>query len=126
MPVVPGKNDTGTNTEINTSDVAMTALVTSPMASEVARRASQCSVAMWRCTFSITTIASSTTSPVANVMPNMVSALIEKSKILINANVPINETGIVTAGMMVARQSSKNRKITAMTMMIASPSVLTT
>ena len=33
MPVVPGKNDTGTKTAISTSDVAMTALVTSPMAS---------------------------------------------------------------------------------------------
>src|SRR5450755_3797169 len=36
IPVVPGKNDTGTNTEISTSEVAMTALVTSDMATEVA------------------------------------------------------------------------------------------
>src|ERR1700761_9862255 len=99
MPVLPGKNETGTNTEMSTSDVATTALVTSRIASDVALCGSQCSADIWRCTFSITTIASSTTSPVANVMPNMVSALIEKSKILINANVPINETGIVTAGM---------------------------
>src|ERR1700751_3155268 len=46
MPVVPGKNETGTNTEINTSDVAMTALVTSPIASDVALCGSQCSRAM--------------------------------------------------------------------------------
>ena len=36
MPVVPGKKLTGTNTAISTSDVAMTALVTSAIATEVA------------------------------------------------------------------------------------------
>src|SRR5580698_714556 len=123
MPVVPGKNDTGTNTEIKTRDVAITALVTSPMASDVALWGSQCSNDMWRCTFSITTIASSTTSPVASVMPKSVSELIENPKILMNANVPINDTGIVMAGITVARQSSKNRKMTMITMMIASLSV---
>ena len=44
--MVPGKNDTGTNTAISTSDVAMTALVTSPIASEVASCGSECSMAM--------------------------------------------------------------------------------
>ena len=34
--MVPGKKDTGTNTEMSTSDVATTALLTSFMASEVA------------------------------------------------------------------------------------------
>src|SRR6516164_7365378 len=126
MPVVPGKNDTGTNTEISTSDVAMTALVTSLIASEVATLGSQCSAAMCRWTFSITTMASSTTRPVANVIPNIVSALMENPKILMKAKVPINETGIVMAGMMVARQSRRNRKMTTMTIMIASPSVVTT
>ena len=81
---------------------------------------------MWRCTFSITTIASSTTSPVASVIPNSVSELMEKSKTRMNANVPISETGIVTAGMIVARQSSRNRKITRMTMPMASASVTST
>src|ERR1700744_5226202 len=123
MPVVPGKNETGTNTEINTSEVAMTALVTSPIASDVALCGSQCSSEMWRCTFSITTIASSTTSPVANVMPKSVSELTEKPNTLMNAKVPINETGIVIAGMIVARQSSRKRKMTAMTIRIASSSV---
>src|SRR5580704_669211 len=126
MPVVPGKNETGTNTAMSTSEVAITALVTSRMASEVALCGSQCSAAMWRCTFSITTIASSTTRPVASVMPNMVSELIEKSKILMKAKVPIKDTGMVIAGIIVARQSSRNRKMTTITMMIASPSVPTT
>ena len=50
----------------------------------------------------------------------------EKPKILMKANVPMSDTGIVTAGMMVARQSCRKRKMTMMTMMIASPMVETT
>ena len=120
MPVVPGKNETGTNTAISTSEVAMTALVTSAIAREVATCGSECSIEICRCTFSMTTIASSTTRPVANVIPNNVRELIEKPKMRIKAKVPIRETGIVTAGMIVARQSSRKRKITAITMMTAS------
>src|SRR5581483_8742378 len=123
MPVVPGKKDTGTNTEIRTSDVAMTALVTSPIASDVALCGSQCSREMCRCTFSITTMASSTTRPVARMIPNNVSELIEKPNALIKAKVPTSDTGIVIAGMTVARQSSRKRKMTAITITIASSSV---
>ncbi len=81
---------------------------------------------MCRCTFSITTMASSTTSPVASVMPNSVSELIENPNSLTNRNVPISETGIVTAGMIVARQSCRNRKMTTMTITIASTRVTST
>src|SRR5665213_507637 len=126
MPVVPGKKLTGTNTEISTSDVATTALVTSRMAAEVASIALAAPSSRCRCTFSMTTIASSTTNPVASVMPNSVSELIEKPNILMNANVPISDTGIVTAGMIVARQSCRNRKMTTMTIRIASPIVRST
>ena len=49
-----------------------------------------------------------------------------EAKGLMKAKVPISDTGIVTAGIMVARQSSRKRKITMMTMMTASSSVLTT
>src|SRR5581483_717182 len=126
MPVVPGKKDTGTKTEINTKDVATTALATSDIATEVAVCGSVWSASIWRCAFSITTIASSTTRPVAKVIPKSVSELIENPKILMNAKVPTSETGMVTAGMMVARQSNKNRKMTMITIMIASSSVVTT
>ena len=44
--------------------------------------------------FSITTIASSTTMPVASTMPNSVSVLIEKPNTLTNANVPTSDTGM--------------------------------
>jgi len=104
----------------------MTALVTSPMARDVASCGSECSMAMWRCTFSMTTMASSTTSPVASVMPKRVSELMEKPKTLMKAKVPISETGMVTAGMMVARQSSRKRKMTTMTMVMASARVTRT
>ena len=57
--------------------------------------------------FSMTTIASSTTSPVASVSPNSVIVLIEKPKIFITKNVPTSETGIVTAGISVERGSCK-------------------
>src|ERR1700712_426154 len=119
MPVVPGKKPTGTNTLISTSEVAMTALVTSAMATLVASIESVMPSSKCRCTFSITTMASSTTSPVASVMPKSVSELMEKPKALIKANVPMSDTGIVTAGMIVDRQSCRKRKITAMTMMMA-------
>ena len=95
------------------------------MAREVALCGSECfHVNVCRCTFSITTIASSTTRPVASVIPNSVSELMEKPKILMNAKVPISETGMVIAGIMVARQSCRNRKMTMMTMTIASLSVI--
>ena len=76
--------------------------------------------------FSITTIASSTTSPVASVMPNSVSVLIEKPNSLTNAKVPTSDTGIVIAGISVVRQFCRNRNITRTTRPIASISVVTT
>ena len=54
--------------------------------------------------FSMTTIASSTTRPVARVIPNSVSVLIEKPKSFTNAKVPISATGMVIAGISVVRQ----------------------
>ena len=76
--------------------------------------------------FSITTIASSTTMPVASTMPNSVSVLIEKSNSLMKAKVPTSDTGMVTAGMIVLRQFCRNRNITRMTRTMASPSVFST
>ncbi len=42
------------------------------------------------------------------------------------ASTPISDSGMVTMGMMVERRLPRNRKITTMTMMAASPSVFTT
>ena len=81
---------------------------------------------MCRSMFSMTTIASSTTRPVASVMPKSVSVLIEKPNSLTNANVPMSDTGIVIAGISVVRQFCRNRNMTSMTSAIASASVVTT
>src|SRR5690349_912527 len=111
---------------MSTRDVATTALATSAMAAEVAACGSVWSASMWRCAFSMTTMASSTTNPVARVIPNNVNELMEKPNILMNAKVPISDTGMVTAGIIVALQSSRNKKITTITIRIASSKVVTT
>src|SRR5262249_30455976 len=123
-PVVPGKNATGTNTDTRTSEVATTAPVTSLMATEAAACESLCSWLMWRWMFSMTTMASSTTKPVASTMPNKVSVLMEKFSSLIKAKVPMSDTGIATPGISVLRQSWRKSSITSMTKKIASPRVL--
>ena len=88
----------------------MTAPATSFMATDAALCGSVMPSAMWRSTFSMTTMASSTTSPVASVMPNSVRVLMEKPSSLTKMKAPINETGMVTAGINVLRQSCKKYK----------------
>ena len=68
-----------------------------------------------RVMFSITTIASSTTNPVA-----IVRAISERLSRLyparyMNPNVPISDTGTATLGISVLRRSRKNRKTTRIT-----------
>jgi hypothetical protein len=93
--------------ELSSSEVA----ATHPLRrSQPTRRPAATSFSsMKRAIFSMTTIASSTTSPVASVRPKSVSVLIEKPRPFINANVPISETGIVIAGISVVRQSWRKR-----------------
>ena len=88
--------------------------------------ASERSSLICRWMFSITTMASSTTRPVASTMPNSVSVLIEKFSSLMKANAPTSDTGIVTAGISVLRQSCRKTNITIMTKMMASTSVFST
>ena len=108
IPVVPGNSATGTNTATSTSEVAITAPATSFIATDAALCGSVIPSTMCRSTFSITTIASSTTKPVASVIPNNVSVLIEKPNAFTKMNVPTSETGIVIAGINVLRQSCRN------------------
>ncbi len=72
----------------------MTALVISAVAAAAALWESRSPPAIWRSMFSITTIASSTTRPVARVMPNNVSVLIEKPSNFTKMKVPMSETGV--------------------------------
>ncbi len=74
----------------------------------------------------MTTIASSTTSPVASVNPNNVIVLIVKPNTLITANVPTSEIGSVTAGISVERGFCRKRKMTRTTSTIEKISVKTT
>ena len=78
---------------------------------------------MFRSTFSTTTIASSTTIPIASTRPNMVSVLIENPSRGKKMNVPMSETGTVIRGMMVARKLWRNTNTTRLTRMKASISV---
>ena len=76
LPKSPGKNEIGTKTEISVSVVAMTA---KPISREpVIAATSVGSPSSWRrWTFSSTTIASSTTRPIARTRPSSVNTLIE-------------------------------------------------
>ncbi len=72
--------------------------------------------------FSIITIASSTTKPVAMVSAMSVRLLIEKPARYITPNVPTSESGTATLGMIVAETLRRNRKITMTTRATASRS----
>ena len=118
-------NAVGTNTAISTRDVAMIGPVTSRMACLVAATGLRPS-RMLRSTFSTTTIASSTTMPIARTRPNSESAFSEKPKACITASVPTSDTGTAASGIIDARQVCRNRTTTRTTSSSASASVLTT
>ena len=123
-PVIPGTNAVGTNTATRISAIAMTGPDTSSIALSVASRgASPCS--MWCSTASTTTIASSTTSPIASTSPNSDSVLIENPSSGNTANVPTSDTGTASSGISVARNPCRNTNTTRITSPSASNSVLT-
>ena len=113
-PVLPPIKESGTKTEISTRVVAMTAKAISREPSRDARSGSSPN-SMRRCTFSSTTMASSTTSPIASTSPSSVSTLIEKPITAMAMKDATMETGMATAGMMVARTDRRKRKITPTT-----------
>ena len=117
---------TGTNTAQSTSTMAMSAPLTSAMASSDACAGLTWRSAMMRSTFSTTTIASSTTMPMASTRPNSVIELIENPNICMPKKVPMMETGTASAGMRVARQLCRKMNTTRNTRTIASTSVCST
>ena len=76
--------------------------------------------------FSTTTMASSTTSPIAKTIASSVSRLKLNPAISIRLQTPISDSGMVTTGITTERNEARNRKITTITMMTASPSVFST
>ena len=81
---------------------------------------------MCRSTFSTTTIASSTTMPMASTSPNNDSVLTEKPDASITANVPTIEIGTAASGITDARHVCRNNTTTMTTISVASSSVRTT
>ena len=77
MPVEPPKNAIGMKTAERTRPMPMRAGVIWSMDLAVAAMGERPSSDMMRSTFSTTTMASSTSRPIASTMANMVSMLIE-------------------------------------------------
>jgi hypothetical protein len=75
-PRSPGRNEIGTKTAASVSVVAMTAKpISRPPLTAATSGGSP--ISAWRCTFSSTTIASSTTRPIASTSPSSVSTFTE-------------------------------------------------
>src|SRR3954467_8432530 len=89
---MPGIKAVGTNTAASTSAMAITAVPTSSMVLCAASLGESPS-AMLRSTFSTTTMASSTTMPMASTIPNNVSVFSEKPSAAMTAQVPTSDPG---------------------------------
>ena len=99
--------------------------VTSLMATRVASSGDK-PFSILRSTFSTTTMASSTTIPIAKTKPNSDRVLIDTPNHCITAKVPISEIGTAINGMIDARQVCKNTITTITTKAIASNKVVIT
>ena len=102
VPDVPGMNITGTNTAMKTRVHETTATDTSFMAWRVASRASEMPFSIFAMTASTTTMASSTTVPIASTSANSVKMFSEKPAILTMAKVPSSDTMMEMDGISVA------------------------
>ena len=114
------------NTAASTSAMPTSAPVICVIDLRVASLGERCSSCITRSTFSTTTIASSTSRPIASTRPNIVSVLIEKPNAASTPKVPSSTTGTAIVGISVARKFCRNRNITRNTSTIASISVFTT
>jgi hypothetical protein len=122
-PVRPGMKAAGRNTDISTSVMPMIG----PNSSFIAWIAASLlgmPRSMWCAAPSTTTMASSTTMPIASTIANSVDRLTVKPSAAMPANAPMMVTGTVVAGTSMARQSCKNTRMTISTRMPASISVL--
>ncbi len=123
-PVRPPTKATGMNTADRMSAIPITGADTSFMACTVASRGFMpCS--MWCMTASTTTMASSTTMPIASTRPNIDSVLTEKPSIGKKMKVPMIETGTVRSGMIVALRFWRKMNTTIVTRISASTKVCT-
>ena len=110
LPTNPSKKIIGKKTAANVTEIEITAKKISfePLiAASIGDIPSSTFLKM----FSVTTIPSSTTNPVAKTIANSVKTLIEKPHKYMIKNVAINETGISINGRNAIDQSLKNKKI---------------
>src|ERR1700750_17805 len=120
---MPGMKAVGTKTAMSTSEIAIIAAPNSFMVRcDAVAGSNPCS--MLRSTFSTTTIASSTTMPMASTRPKSVNVFSENPNADMTANVAINEDGVETIGMIAVRQDCRNTRTTTTTSAMASNSVL--
>ncbi len=122
-PVRPGVKASGANTAASVSVIATTAKPTSFAPLSAAWNGASPS-STWRKMFSSTTIASSTTRPMASTRASSVSVLTVKPAAAIRPKAPIRLTGIVTNGMIEARSVRRNRNTTIATSTTASAMVV--
>ena len=113
-PVTPLMKAMGRKTMTRVRLIAITAKAISDVPFRAASRGDSPS-SMCRWMFSTTTMASSTTIPMARTRASRVSVLTEKPRAWKAANVPTMETGIAREGMMVARQLRRKRRMTRTT-----------
>ena len=106
--------------------MATTGPCTSSMAFSVASTGPRPSFFMCDSTFSMTTMASSTTRPMASTMAKSVRVLMVKPRATKLAKVPTKDTGMASTGMRVARQLWRNRNTMTITSIKASLKVFTT
>jgi hypothetical protein len=121
---MPGMNMVGTNTDSSTRVMAMIGPVTWPIAFSVASATVRSGSCSRMCsTASTTTMASSTTMPIASTSASSDTVLAEKPSASMTAKVPTRATGTAMIGMMVARRLPRNTKTTMATSTKASTRV---
>ncbi len=124
-PVSPPVKPSGDSTAASVSVIAITGPVISfmPMI-EASSGVSPSSI--WRWMFSTTTIASSTTSPIASTMASSESRLSEKPTASRIEQTPISDSGMVRTGISTERNEPRKSRITTTTIATASAMVLNT
>ncbi len=123
-PLMPGMKATGTNTDSSTSVMAMIGAVISAIAFLVASAIERWgSSSITRSTFSTTTMASSTTMPIASTSASSDTVLAEYPSSSMTAKAPMIDTGTAISGMRVVLSLPRNRNTTSATSTKASPSV---
>src|SRR5882757_4044654 len=114
LPINPSKNITGKKTTASVIEVDTTAKNISLLPSSAA-----CFMGIPFSNllkiFSVTTIPSSTTKPVASTIPNKVNIFTENPEIYMMKKVATNEIGISISGLIAISQSLKKKNITSTT-----------